>query len=145
MDDHSSDFVVTDEQGFGAAIKKAWDNPATAQRRQADATRQAQLATSEDVLAMYRADNDPAQARLIYDSDFGAALNEPSAQGFGRQYLGAWETRNLRMASNIRDALQAQPGSRALVVVGASHKWYLQAYLNQMHDLRIVDVEPLLR
>jgi pheromone shutdown protein TraB len=61
------------------------------------------------------------------------------------RYLGAWETRNLRMASNIRDALRAQPGSRALVVVGASHKWYLQAYLDQMHDLRIADVEPLLR
>jgi hypothetical protein len=145
MDDHSSDFVVTDEKGFGEAIRKAWGNPATAARRRADAALQARLATPEDVLAIYRADNDPSQARLIFDSDFGAALNEPSPQGFGRNYLGAWETRNLRMASNIRDALRAQPGSRALVVVGASHKWYLQAYLDQMHDLRIVDVGPLLR
>jgi len=72
-------------------------------------------------------------------------LTNENEQGFGRQYLGAWETRNLRMASNIRDALQAQPGSRLLAVVGASHKWYLQAYLDQMHDVRIVDAGPLLR
>jgi hypothetical protein len=49
------------------------------------------------------------------------------------------------MASNIRDALQVEPGKRELVVVGASHKWYLQAYLNQMHDVRVLDIAPLLR
>jgi hypothetical protein len=145
MDDHSSDFDVKDEKAFGEAMKKAWDNPFVAKRRQADAALQAKLDTPEAVLAMYRADNDPSQARLIFDSDFGAAMEDPSKQGFGRQYLGAWETRNLRMASNIRDALQAEPGKRELVVVGASHKWYLQAYLNQMHDVRVVDIAPLLR
>ena len=36
-------------------------------------------------------------------------------------------------------------GQRALVVVGASHKPYLDAYLNQMHDVRIVDIQPMLR
>lgn len=145
MDDHTSDFDVADEKAFGAAIQKAWDNPATAQRRQMDAAGAAKLDTPEAVLAIYRTDNAPSQARLIFDSDFGAALEEPSKQAFGRQYLGAWETRNLRMASNIRDALQAAPGKRELVVVGASHKWYLQAYLNQMHDVCIMDVEALLR
>lgn len=50
------------------------------------------------------------------------------------------------LAANIREAIQAAPpGGRTLVIVGASHKWYLQAYLNQMHDVRIVDTAPLLR
>jgi hypothetical protein len=94
---------------------------------------------------MYRALNAPGQGRLVFDSDFGAALNEPSPQRFGRGYLGYWETRNLRMASNIRDVLGARPGMRMLVIVGASHKGYLEAYLHQMHDVRIVDTGPLLR
>ncbi|WP_229217306.1 DUF5694 domain-containing protein [Massilia forsythiae] len=98
----------------------------------------ARVGDAEGVLALYRALNDPAQARLVYDSDFGAALEEPSPQQFGRGYLGYWETRNLRMAANIREAIGFQPGSRTLVIVGASHKWYLEAYLNQMHDVRIV-------
>jgi pheromone shutdown protein TraB len=49
------------------------------------------------------------------------------------------------MAANIREAMAVTPGQRMLVIVGASHKWYLEAYLNQMHDVRIVDVGPLLR
>jgi len=30
-------------------------------------------------------------------------------------------------------------------VVGASHKFYLDAYLNQMNDVRIVDTDAVLR
>src|SRR3546814_5592574 len=60
------------------------------------------IGTGEGVLAIYRAYNAPGEARLAFDSDFGAALNEPSPQEFGRGYLGYWETRNLRMAANIR-------------------------------------------
>jgi pheromone shutdown protein TraB len=49
------------------------------------------------------------------------------------------------MASNIREVMHERPGIRVLVVVGASHKGYLEAYLNQMHDARIVDAALLLR
>jgi hypothetical protein len=145
MDDHTSDFSVTDEQAFGAAMKKVWNNPASARRKQMDEALHAGTGDAEGVLAMYRALNDPGQYRLVYDSDFGAALEDGSPQQFGRNYVGYWETRNLRMASNIRDAIGAQPGSRTLVIVGASHKGYLEAYLNQMHDVRIVPALQVLR
>ena len=49
------------------------------------------------------------------------------------------------MAANIRAALGDRPGERMLVVAGASHKGYLDAYLNEMHDLRLADAERLLR
>ena len=94
---------------------------------------------------MYRAYNAPGVGKLTFDADFGAALEEPSPQQFGRDYVGYWETRNLRMASNIREVLGKQSGLRMLVVVGASHKGYLEAYLNQMHDVRIVDAMVPLR
>jgi hypothetical protein len=32
-----------------------------------------------------------------------------------------------------------------LVIVGASHKGYLDAYLDQMHDLRVVSTNNILR
>jgi len=81
----------------------------------------------------------------VYHSDFGAALGEPSPEAFGRNYLGYWETRNLRMVANIRDVLGQHPGTRMLAIVGASHKWYHEAYLDQMHDVQLVDAEPILR
>lgn len=144
MDDHTSDSVIADEKAYGAAIMKAWDNPATEKRKRMDQALHERLGTPQDVLAMYRAHNAAGIGRLIFDSDFGAALQEPSAQRFGRGYVGYWETRNLRMVSNIRDVLTARPGIRMLVIVGASHKGYLDAYLHQMHDVRIVDGAPLL-
>ena len=145
MDDHSADSSDGDDARASAeAIKKAWDNPATAQRSIVDAALTATLRTPDDMLALYRHYNAPGQARLIFASDFGAAMNEPSARHYGRNYLGYWETRNLRMAANIRDALGLQPGMRLLVVVGASHKAYLEAYLHQMHDVRLVGTGALL-
>jgi len=145
MDDHTADSATGDQKAFGDALMKAWDNPATKQRTAVDKAQEGLLASAEGVLAMYRADNAPGQAALIYRSDFGAALNEPSAQRFGRQYVGYWETRNLRMAANIRDVLGMRPGQRMLVIVGASHKGYLESYLHQMHDVRIVNAASVLK
>ena len=94
---------------------------------------------------MYQAYNDPAEAVVAYRSDFGATHVEPSPEAFGRRYLGYWETRNLRMVANIRDVLGRYPGTRMLTVVGASHKGYYEAYLNQMHDVRLVSSDAVLR
>lgn len=145
MDDHTADAPVTDEKGYEAAIAKAWDNPAAARRKAISAVLEAKLGQPGAVLSMYRAYNAGDQAKLIFDSDFGAALEERSTARFGRGYLGGWETRNLRMASNIRDMFAAQPGIRGLVIVGASHKPYLESYLNQMHDMAVVDAKAVLR
>ncbi len=145
MDDHTADAPVSDEKAYAAAITKAWDNPATARRKAISERLEARLGTGDAVLAMYRSYNSPDMPPLIFESDFGAALNEPSPQRFGRRYLAYWETRNLRMAANIREMLGADPGMRALVIVGASHKPYLEAYLDDMHDVQLVDAEAVLR
>jgi len=144
MDDHTSDAPATDEKAAGEAIMKAWDNRHTKERSKTSAELEAHLDTPTGVLAMYRAYNDAAQGELTFRSDFGAALEEPSPQRFGRNYVGSWETRNLRMAANIREVMTTQPGARMLVIVGASHKGYLDAYLNQMHDVRVISTEALL-
>lgn len=145
MDDHTADAPIGDEKAYATAIGRAWDNPATARRKAIDKTLEERRDTPAGVVAMYRAYNAPGVGKLTFDSDFGAALEESSPQKFGRLYLGYWETRNLRMASNIRDMLATTPGIRALVIVGASHKGYLEAYLHQMHDMDVVDTGPLLR
>lgn len=95
-------------------------------------------------MAIYRAYNARDVAMLAYRGDFGAALVEPSPQGFGRNYVGYWETRNLRMVANIRDVLGRAPGMRMLAIVGASHKGYYEAYLHLMHDVQLVDADDVL-
>lgn len=145
MDDHSADRYGSDIKAYVAAIRKAWDNPATKRRTEMFGGLEDQVDTPEKAMAMYRRSNAPDMAPIAFESDYGAALEEPSPQGYGRLYVTSWETRNLRMAANIRDLMGPTPGMRTLVIVGASHKAYLDAYLDQMHDVRIVDVQPLLK
>lgn len=149
VDDHSSDMPDSsdpvEQKAADDAIRQAWDNPATHARQAEDERLQKGLAQPDGVLNMYRAFNSPDAPMLAYRSDFGAALVEPSPQHFGRKYVGYWETRNLHMVANIRDVLALHPGMRLLAIVGASHKGYYEAYLNQMHDVRLVDSDLVLR
>jgi hypothetical protein len=146
MDDHTfSDVPPPQQDGYDEAIAAAWNNPANAERQRMYQGLLADVSSAENVMSLYRAVNDPSHAMLTYAADFGPALNETSPQQFGRGYVTYWETRNLRMASNIREAIGNHPGHRTLVIVGWSHKGYLEAYLNQMHDVRIVPSDQVLR
>ncbi|MDP1737663.1 MAG: DUF5694 domain-containing protein [Caulobacter sp.] len=146
VDDQSaaSETPSEETEAYGKAVMAAWDNPASKARKEADDLLYARLGEADGVLNLYRALNAPSAAMLVYQSDFGAALVEPSPEGFGRRYVGYWETRNLRMVANIRDVLGRYPGTRMLTVVGASHKGYYEAYLNQMHDVVLVDASTVL-
>jgi Family of unknown function (DUF5694) len=146
MDDQTfSDVPPPRRDGYQEALAAAWNNPANIRRAQMYKRLFADVGNAENVLSLYRAINDPSQAMTVHASDFGAVIEEASPQQFGRAYVASWETRNLRMASNIREAIGNLPGNRTLVIVGASHKWYLEAYLNQMHDVRIVSADEVLR
>jgi hypothetical protein len=59
MDDHTADAPVADEEAAGAAITKAWNNPASDKRKAMDDALEAKLGTPEAVLEMYRAYNAP--------------------------------------------------------------------------------------
>lgn len=147
VDDHSADNAapIDDEDAYAAAIMAAWNNPDVQARKDQDAALEARLGEPEGLLNIYRAYNAPAMAMVIYRSDFGAQHVEPSPQAFGRNYLGYWETRNLRMVANIREVLGRKAGTRMLTIVGASHKGYYEAYLNQMHDVVLADAETVLK
>lgn len=149
VDDHSADTPDSsdpvEQKAAETAIMAAWDNPVSHARRAQDERLQADLAKPDGVLNLYRAYNSADAQMQAFNGDFGAQFVEPSPQQFGRQYLGYWETRNLRMVGNIRDVLGQHPGMRLLAIVGASHKGYYEAYLNQMHDVRLVSADVVLR
>lgn len=144
MDDQAVSMQIDDEAAFGRAIRAAWDGARTEPSAAEAAARGPGLASPQGVLAAYRLYNAPGYSETVYARDFGAALAEPSEGQYGRMYVTYWETRNLRMAANIREALGPRPGSRMLVIVGASHKAYLDAYLRQMRDVEIVDAAAVL-
>ena len=97
------------------------------------------------MLEVYRAQNSVEAARYAVASDFAAAAADTGAERFGRRYLAYWETRNLRMVANIREAMGPTPGTRVLAIVGASHKPHYERYLGVLSEIRIADVAAVLR
>lgn len=143
-DDHIADTADTDPD-YGKAIQQAWRAAPTPQVREEYDRRSAHLPDSAALMAFYRFLNDPDTQRAAIANDMGRNAKWPSAKLYGRQYLSWWENRNLRMAANIRRAYQAKPDARVLVIVGSTHKGYLDAYLDMMQDVRLIDAMQILK
>jgi hypothetical protein len=102
------------------------------------------MAAPDGILASYRAMNSADAGRLDAEAQWLPFLSHKSPDLIGRQRLAEWEARNLRMAAHIREAFAHHPGQRVLVVVGSSHKPYLEAYLSLMHDVVLVPADEVL-
>ncbi|MGD9982208.1 MAG: DUF5694 domain-containing protein [Hyphomonadaceae bacterium] len=103
------------------------------------------LTTPEQALATYRMLNQNSTGRADADGQWLNMINRPSPHDAGRARVAAWETRNLRMAANIREVSAQWPGGRVLVITGSAHKPWLDAYLGMMSDVQIVDATRVLR
>jgi hypothetical protein len=102
------------------------------------------MVSPETVLAAFREHNSIRAGRLDAERQWLARLESGEHAGAHRRRVAAWETRNLRMAANIREATARHPGKRILVLVGSAHKPYLESYLRSMSDLRLVPVADVL-
>jgi len=147
VDDHTADIIYAGtSEGYGNAIQAMWQeanaegNPDIGAINAFEKT----MTTGEDLLTYYRMLNAPAAARAYVEDDFHRALKLAGPEFHGRQYVAWYETRNLRMVSNIRAAIGNHPGARVLNVVGASHKVHYEAYLGQLSDVDLVDPVAIL-
>ena len=64
--------------------------------------------------------------------------------GLDRSRMALWEVRNLNISSHIRRVTVMYPGKRIVVIIGVSHKPFLEAYLKQMVDMKIVQLKDFL-
>jgi hypothetical protein len=142
IDDHSADSIIA---ALGPAYEKAMQEVWSAPNAFSDDySARAKVKTTSDLLSLIRYVNDPETNRQAALTDMGRAV-KAGPPYYGRQYNGWWETRNLRMASNIRAALAEKPGARALVIVGATHKAYLDDYLDLLAEVKVIDSSVFLK
>lgn len=143
VDDHTGDNLdVDDVAAFGQAIQAAWATGAEAAGPMR--AQRGELERAGDMLALYRYINRREVLQAAAEGDFAAALRDASPQGFGQRYVAGWETRNLRMVSNIHATLRDRPGARVLSIVGATHKPWFDSLLGQMQGVDVVAVEQVL-
>ena len=55
-----------------------------------------------------------------------------------RARYALWEMRNLDIAANIARTTAFYPGQKILVIIGVSHKHFLDRYLGQLDDIEII-------
>ena len=145
--DSQEDDVFTPEEAeifaqkaFPALVQTVTADPLVQQRGKL-----AEMTTPEAVLDAYRRLNDARIERRLADLEWLGVINRPTERDVGRKRMAAWEARNLRMAANIRESAARAPGGKVLVIVGATHKLWLEAYLGMMSDVEIVSTDQVLR
>lgn len=144
MDDHTGDNMdVTDDKVFWETVAQAWN--VAADQAKPIRQREAELKTGADFLPLYRYINRHDVQQVTSAVDFGAALKDKSPQQYGRMYVAGWETRNLRMAANIQASFREKPGAKVLVIVGATHKPWLERVLGMAQGVDIVDAQAVLK
>jgi hypothetical protein len=143
-DDHLSDRLQAEAPpGLEQAMREIWGGPRPDLAERAAAMEKA-LNGPEALLGYYQFMNRTEVGEAFVRADMGKAYATPSKEQHGRRYVAWWETRNLRMVANIRQALGRQPGARGLVIVGNTHKPYFDAYLRLMHELRVVPTSQII-
>lgn len=136
MDDHTADSVAADfDESVGKAVNEVWAQPnptlVEMQNQPVD--------TPEGLLQTFRFNNLPSTQIGQARAEMGGALTHPAPGMPARKYVAWWEVRNQRMAANIRASFASQSGARVLVLVGSSHKAYLDAYLSAISEVELVD------
>ncbi|WP_147320806.1 DUF5694 domain-containing protein [Hymenobacter lapidiphilus] len=102
------------------------------------------LRTAAQVMPVMKWHNSPRYAELDADAQWLAMLRSEKMGRVGRQRVAAWEAQNLRMAVAIREATAPIAGGRALLIVGAAHKSFIEAYLRTFTDIELVSVPAML-
>ena len=105
----------------------------------------ARMTDGASTLAEYRKLNSAAINRRASDLEWLGVMDRPIQDDVGRRRVAGWEVRNLRLAANLREASARAPGGRVLMIVGAAHKLWLEAYMGMMSDVTIVSTDEVLR
>lgn len=142
-DDHGSYFYADGErEAYGARQSELWQgggSPCREHHKIFD-----NRLAEGNLLGAYRYINSVVSHRKQMECDWKLTMNDAAPEAYGRKYTMGWQARNLRMTALIMTAATTEPGGRVLSIVGASHKPYFEAYLDQMHDVEIVNTDTVL-
>jgi hypothetical protein len=96
-----------------------------------------------DLLPFYVYCNSPKVSKELWNLEGKSWLRAAPPSRFADMKLGQWEVRNLNMASHIRQAMMFHSGEKVLVIVGSSHKAFLEHYLKPMLGISIMQFADL--
>lgn len=99
---------------------------------------------NENLVPAYRFYNSADYGRKDVRTQWDLFLRTRLKSGLDRTRLALWDVRNFLIAAHVRRLTAEHPGGRILIIIGASHKPFLEAFLSQAMDIRIVPAEEVL-
>lgn len=78
--------------------------------------------------------------KLDFEAQWEIWLKTNFKSGTDRSRYALWEMRNLLITANIMKTAAFYPGKKILVIIGASHKSFLEKYLRQIPSIKIMSL-----
>ena len=98
---------------------------------------------SENLLPFYIYLNSREYVHRDIDSQWQILFKAKLPFGLAQTRTAYWDVRNLGIVANIRRAMALHPGNKMLIVIGASHKGFLDALLAECMDVKVVQLADL--
>lgn len=130
LEEHRQMGEILSELGVQKKVKSLYEEDR--------ATPMAEFRKKNDLLPLYRHLNSTTYAQFDIETQWAAFFDERMDEEMGRTRMARREVRDLSIAANVRQASARYPGKNVLVVIGASHRPFLESYLSDMSDLEIV-------
>lgn len=91
-----------------------------------------------DLLDLYIFINSKEYQEQDFEAQWAIWFTTNFPSGSDRARYSLWEMRNLQIAANILETAAFYPGKRILVIIGSSHKSFLEKYLRQVPDIELL-------
>jgi len=94
---------------------------------------------ANDILELFEFINSKEYQKQDFEAQWGIWLKTNFPSGSDRARYNLWEMRNLLIAANIMNTAAFYPEKRILVIIGASHKLFLEKYLHQIPSIELIE------
>jgi len=96
---------------------------------------------NEDLVDLYLFMNSEEYMKQDFEAQHEIWFKSNFTTGTGRSRYSLWEMRNLQITANILKTCSFYPGKRIIVIIGASHKGFIEKYLGQISDIELLELK----
>jgi len=96
---------------------------------------------NNNLMPLYRFLNGKEFQQADFDAQWKIWLTTNFDSNSDLSRYALWEMRNLQIAANIMKTAAFYPNKRILIIIGASHKSFLEKYLSQSPNIKLLEFE----
>lgn len=94
-----------------------------------------------DLLPLYQFLNSEEYQKADYDAQWKLWLSTDFESKADLSRYALWEMRNLQISANILKLSAFYPGKRILIIIGSSHKFFIEKHLVQCPNIKLLKFE----